>query len=227
MNLVALDASGVAGSVAYIKDNHLVGEYYMCHKLTHAETIMPMLEHMKALLEIELDQVDAIAVTSGPGSFTGLRIGVTTAKVLAQTLNVPLIGVPTLDVIAHNMTHTTHLICPLMDARRNQVYTAVYRWEGETLVRLTEHLACDLDEHIERLKAYQMPIIFLGDGVQTYKEKLVQAFGEAAHFAPRFLNLQHASTLAEVAITCYEKGEMTDPDVFVPLYLRKSQAERE
>lgn len=227
MNILAIDASGIAGSVAYIRDGKLAGEYYICHKLTHSETIMPMLEHMRDLIGVDLEQLDAIAVTSGPGSFTGLRIGVTTAKALALALNIPVVGIPTLDALAHNMTHTSATICPIMDARRNQVYTAVYKWEGKELHRLTDHLACDMDAHLEMLASRGEEILFLGDGVDVYKEKIVAQLGDKALFAPGFLNLQRASTLAEVACKAYERGESCDAASFVPIYLRKSQAERE
>lgn len=227
MNLLAIDASGVAGSVAYIRDGKLAGEYYICHKLTHSETIMPMLEHMKNLLDIDLESIDAIAVTSGPGSFTGLRIGVTTAKALALALNVPVVGIPTLDALAYNMTHTPYRICPIMDARRNQVYTAVYSWQEEGLARLTEHLACDMDEHLTYLSQDEKPVIFLGDGVDVHKEKIIAVLGNRALFAPAYLNLQHASVLAEVACEAFKRGESVSAAEFVPIYLRKSQAERE
>ena len=227
MNLLAIDASGIAGSVAYIKDNRLVGEYYICDKLTHSQTIMPMLEEMKALLNIQLEEIDAVAVTSGPGSFTGLRIGVTAAKALALALNVPIVGVPTLDTMAHAMVYTERLICPIMDARRNQVYTALYKWEADTLKRLTEHMAVDIEEYIIGLKDREEKIIFLGDGVSVYENKIKEVLGEKAVFAPSFCNLQHASVLAHVATKCYEAGQVEDPSLFVPIYLRKSQAERE
>ncbi len=227
MNILAIDASGIAGSVAYIKEGRLVGEYYICHKLTHSETIMPMLEHMKNLIGIDLESLDAIGVTSGPGSFTGLRIGVTTAKTLALALNIPVVGIPTLDTLAYNLVETEHLICPIMDARRNQVYTALYKWEGKEHKRLTDYLAIDCDEFIETHLKRTENVLFLGDGVWNYKEKLMEALGERAHFAPSYLNLQHASTLAAVAAKAYERGEAVDASEFVPMYLRKSQAERE
>lgn len=227
MNLLAIDASGIAGSVAYIKDGKLAGEYYICDKLTHSQTIMPMLEDMKALLNINLEEVDAVAVTSGPGSFTGLRIGVTTAKALALALEVPIIGVPTLDTIAHAMVYTDYLICPIMDARRNQVYTALYKWEANNLKRLTEHMAVDIEAYILELSDREEKIIFLGDGVSVYENIIKEKLGEKAVFAPSFCNLQHASVLADVATKLYKEGQVEDPALFVPIYLRKSQAERE
>lgn len=227
MNLLAIDASGIAGSVAYIKDGKLAGEYYICDKLTHSQTIMPMLEDMKELLNINLEEVDAVAVTSGPGSFTGLRIGVTAAKALALALEVPIIGVPTLDVMAHAMVYTEYLICPIMDARRNQVYTALYQWEENTLNRLTEHMAVDIEEYVTKLGERKEKIIFLGDGVGVYENMIREKLQDKVVFAPSFCNLQHASVLADVATKLYEAGKAEDPSLFVPMYLRKSQAERE
>lgn len=228
MNLLAIDASGIAGSVAYLKDGKLAGEYYFCDKLTHSQTIMPMLEHMKSLIQIDLDTVDAVAVTAGPGSFTGLRIGVTAAKALALALNVPIIGVPTLDVMANGIPFTEHYICPIMDARRNQVYTALYKGTEGKVERLTEHMATDINDYLESLKERDGKIIFLGDGVAVYRETITSLLGaERALFAPSFCNLQHASVLAAVAEQLYHEGKSEDPSTFVPIYLRKSQAERE
>lgn len=227
MNLLAIDSSSVAGSVAYIKEDKLAGEYYFCDKLTHSQTIMPMLEHMKQLIGLDLKTIDAIAVTSGPGSFTGLRIGVTAAKVLALAMEKPIIGVPTLDCLAHSFYFTERYICPIMDARRNQVYTALYKWTDTTLERLTDYLAIDLNQYLEQLQLDTQKVIFLGDGVTSYKEKIQDLLGDKALFAPTFLNQQRASVLATLAMQYYKEGKTENPDTFVPMYLRKSQAERE
>ena len=227
MNILAIEASGIAGSVAYIKDEKLVGEYYICHKLTHSETIMPMLEHLKTIIGLELDKLDAIAVTSGPGSFTGLRIGVSTAKGLALALNLPIIGVPTLDAMAHNIIYTKDLICPIMDARRNQVYTSLYQWEAGELQRLENHQAILIEELLDKLSERSEPVIFLGDGVSVFEAVIKERLGERAIFAPSFLRLQRAGTLADIAVKEYKKGNLIDADLFTPMYLRKSQAERE
>lgn len=225
MNILAIDASGLSGSVAYISDYKLVGEYYICHKLTHSQTIMPMLEHLKSMLGLELDQVDAIAVTSGPGSFTGIRIGVATAKAMALALDVPIIGIPTLDVMAHNITFTTASICPIMDARRNQVYTSIYKWDNNMLQRECDYLAVPIEELLEKVSDKE--VIFLGDGVDVLGEVITEKMGDKAQFAPSFLYMQRASVLAHLACEAYEHGEMENADDFVPMYLRKSQAERE
>ena len=225
MNILAIDASGLSGSVAYISDYKLVGEYYICHKLTHSQTIMPMLEHLKNMIGLELDKIDAIAVTSGPGSFTGIRIGVATAKAMALAIGVPIIGIPTLDVMANNITFADKLICPIMDARRNQVYTSLYKWEESTLQRVEEYLAVPIDELLEKIADQE--VIFLGDGVDVLRSQIVNKMGDKAHFAPSFLHMQRASVLAHLACEAYERGETEDADEFVPMYLRKSQAERE
>ncbi|MDA3729997.1 tRNA (adenosine(37)-N6)-threonylcarbamoyltransferase complex dimerization subunit type 1 TsaB [Niameybacter massiliensis] len=225
MNILAIDASGLSGSVAYISDYKLVGEYYICHKLTHSQTIMPMLEHLKGLIGFEMNEIDAVAVTSGPGSFTGIRIGVATAKAMALAIGVPIIGIPTLDVMAHNISFASEVICPIMDARRNQVYTGIYQWKNGTLEREGDHLAVEIDELLEKLAGRQT--IFLGDGVDVLKGKITDVMGDAAQFAPSFLHMQRASVLAQLACEAFEKGEMVDADEFVPIYLRKSQAERE
>lgn len=227
MKIIAIDASGIAGSVAYMKDGELVGEYYICHKLTHSETIMPMLEHLKELIGIELEEIDAIAVTSGPGSFTGIRIGVATAKAMALALNVPVIGVPTLDVIAHNIVYTEDLICPIMDARRNQVYTSIYKWNDEVLERINEHEAIDMGELLSKFDHLEGNVIFIGDGIEGFRGQITDKLGDRAKFAPSFLKMQRASTLGHIACIEYEKGHVEDADLFAPIYLRKSQAERE
>ncbi len=227
MNILAIDASGIAGSVAYMKDNKLIGEYYICHKLTHSETIMPMLENLKSIIGLQLETLDAIASTSGPGSFTGLRIGVTTAKAMGLALGVPVVGIPTLDVLAHNITFFDGLICPIMDARRNQVYTAIYKEGQGNIKRVSDYMAIDILEFITKLAEYKENIVFLGDGTWQYQNTLKEHLGDRAQFAPSYLNLQRASTLAQIACTEYDKGNAVDASLFIPMYLRKSQAERE
>ncbi|ONI38490.1 tRNA (adenosine(37)-N6)-threonylcarbamoyltransferase complex dimerization subunit type 1 TsaB [Candidatus Epulonipiscium fishelsonii] len=225
--IIAIDASGLAGSVSAIKEGNLLGEYYICNELTHAQTIMPMLEDLKRILNLNLGEVKAIAVTSGPGSFTGLRIGVTTAKALALSLEVPIIGVPTLDVLANGVPFTDYLICPIMDARRNQVYTALYKWNETELEQLVEYQAIDIDIIIGIIEQFDMNVIFVGDGVDVYKSHIKNILKDSAKFMPSFLKMQHSSVLAYLANKLYKEGQVEDADSFTPLYIRKSQAERE
>lgn len=227
MKILAIDASGIAGSVAYISDYKLMGEYYICNKLTHSQTIMPMMEHLKGILGLDLETLDAIAVTSGTGSFTGIRIGVATAKAMAMALNIPIIGIPTMDVMANNIHFTSAIVCPIMDARRSQVYTALYEWKEESQERISDYLAEPIDDLLDTLDSKNREVVFVGDAIDIYKEKIVERLGKRAKFAPSFLQMQRAGALADLACKAFEKGEGSDPDLFVPIYLRKCQAERE
>lgn len=128
MKIVAIDSSGLVASVAVTEDDNLIAEYTTNYKKTHSQTLLPMLDEVKKMIELDLSTLDAIAVSAGPGSFTGLRIGSATAKGLGLALNKPLIGVPTVDALAMNLYGTDQIICPLMDARRSQVYTGIYRF---------------------------------------------------------------------------------------------------
>ena len=127
MKLLVLDSSGLVASVAIMEDDTLIGEYTINHKKTHSQTLLPMLDEVVKMTETNLDEIDAIAIAKGPGSFTGLRIGSATAKGLGLALNKPIVAVPTVDAIAYNLYETKGYICPIMDARRNQVYTGTYR----------------------------------------------------------------------------------------------------
>lgn len=227
MKILAIDAAGTSGSVAYLEDGKLVGEYYLCNKLTHSQTIMPMMEHLKGIIGMNFEKLDAIAVTSGPGSFTGLRIGVATAKAMAMALNVPIVGIPTLDVIATNIQFTEAIVCPIMDARRGQVYTALYEYDEEGVRRISDHLGIQMSELLSKLNEDSRQVIFLGDGVDVFKATIQENLGSRAVFAPSFMRMQRAGVLAELGAQAFARGEGEDPNLFVPMYLRKSQAERE
>ncbi|MBP5733988.1 MAG: tRNA (adenosine(37)-N6)-threonylcarbamoyltransferase complex dimerization subunit type 1 TsaB, partial [Lachnospiraceae bacterium] len=131
MKILGIDSSGLVASVAVTNDGVLLGEYTTNYKKTHSQTLLPMLDELKKMIELDLSTLDAIAISAGPGSFTGLRIGSATAKGLGLALDKPLIEVPTLEGLAYNLCGSNALVCPIMDARRNQVYTAVYEFEEE------------------------------------------------------------------------------------------------
>ena len=126
MKILAIDSSGLVATVAVAEDNNLLGEYTINFKKTHSQTLLPMLDEVKRTIELDLNTIDAIAISGGPGSFTGLRIGSATAKGLGLALDKPLVHVPTLDALAYNLWGSSDVICPLMDARRGQVYTGIY-----------------------------------------------------------------------------------------------------
>lgn len=227
MKILAIDTSSMVASAAVMDEEKLVAEYIINHKKTHSEQLMPIIEEVLESCGLNIREIDAIAVASGPGSFTGLRIGAATAKGLAHACDIKIIGVPTLDGLAFNLPYCQGIICPIMDARRNQVYTALYKWDRGNFYKLKPHCAIALSELLEDLKKREESIVFLGDGVPVHRDTIKKVLGDRAGFAPLNADRQRASSIAELALEALKRGEGQSGDVFVPFYLRKSQAERE
>ncbi len=227
MKILAIDSSGLVAGVAVMEDDTLVAEYTVNYKKTHSQTLLPMLEEIKDMISLELDTIDAIAVAGGPGSFTGLRIGSATAKGLGLALKKPIIHVPTVDALAYNLFHTEGLICPIMDARRNQVYTGIYCFLEEKLLVVKEQCAIAVEDLADQLNNKKEKVIFLGDGVPVYKKMLEQRLKIPYCFAPAHVNRQRAAAVAALAKQYYIEGKITSAEAHVPEYLRLSQAERE
>lgn len=227
MKILGIDTSSNVASVAYLDRDTLVCEYTLNYKLTHSQTLMPMVDEVCRASELDLNDIDAIAISSGPGSFTGLRIGSATAKGLAHGLNKPIIPVPTLDGLAYNIHYTGHLICPIMDARRQQVYTALYEWQEGELIRQTEHLAIPLADLMKMLEDQDKKVIFIGDGVPVFRQVIEERLGSQAYFGEAHLNRQRASAIAALGMKLFAKGQSESFTDHTPMYIRKSQAERE
>ena len=234
MKIIAIDSSGLVASVAVIEDDILIGEYNVQYKKTHSQTLLPMLDELKKMIELDLSTVDAIALSKGPGSFTGLRIGSATAKGLGLALKIPLIEIPTLDGLACNLYGTDKLVCPLMDARRNQVYTGLYeftkgREEGGTyrLAVLLSQRAVPVDEIIQKCNGTGRETILLGDGVPVYAERLKEELKVPYSFAPAHMNRQRAAAFAVLAFQYMKEGRAVPAADHAPEYLRLPQAERE
>ena len=227
VNLLAIDSSGLVASVAVLSGGIIMAEYTVNYKKTHSQTLLPMIEEIKRMTELDLGCLDAIAISSGPGSFTGLRIGAATAKGLGLALNIPLVAVPTLEGLAYNLCHTGALVCPLMDARRNQVYTGVYSFEGGVFNTVKNQCATDIEDIITFLNAEGRKVIFLGDGVPVYRDVITEKTKTEYEFAPPHLAYQRAGALCKRAEELYEKNMTISPREFAPEYLRLSQAERE
>lgn len=227
MKLLVLDSSGLVASVALIEDDRLIAEYTTGNKLTHSQTLLPMLDEVTKMTSFNIESIDAIAVAMGPGSFTGLRIGAATAKGLGLALHKPIIPVPTVDGLAYQLFGTAHLICPMMDARRKQVYTGFYRFCGADMEVVKGQCAQSVEDTLAQLKEYKEPVIFLGDGVPVYRKEIEEAMGEDAIFAPAHANRQRAGAVGALAEVYYQKGIWQSANAFAPEYLRKSQAERE
>lgn len=231
MKILALDSSGLVATVAVMEDDIMVAEYTTCHKKTHSQTLIPMLDEIKKMTELDLSTIDAIAITKGPGSFTGLRIGCATAKGLGLALDCQLIPIPTVDALAYNMYASSALVCPLMDARRDQVYTGLYHFEKKDdnyeMVCDLEQCAISIEEIIEIVNTWEMDVIFLGDGVPAYKDKIEALCQVDYTFAPAGFNRQRASSVGILGAIYYKQGKSVPADKMEPDYLRLSQAERE
>ena len=226
MRILAIESSSLVASVAVYEDGITMAEYTANFKKTHSQTLLPMIDAMISLLGIELSSIDAIAVSGGPGSFTGLRIGSATAKGLGLALDKPLIHVPTLDATAYGIYGSSAVICPIMDARRGQVYTGLYRFEKDFEV-LMEQDALQMTELIEKLNAMGERVIFLGDGVPVYREMIKEQLKVPYDFAPAHVNRQRAAAVAALGAVYFAEGKTETAEEHKPDYLRKSQAERE
>lgn len=227
MNILGIDSSGLVASVAVVEDDNLLAEYTVNYKKTHSQTLLPMLDEIVKMTELDLSTIDAIAVAAGPGSFTGLRIGSATAKGLGLALQKPLVAVPTVEALAYNLWGTDKIICPLMDARRSQVYTGIYEFAGQELQVIEGQMAVPVTEIVEKLNALKREVIFLGDGVPVYKEVLAQKMKIPYLLAPAHLNKQRAASVATLGAVYAAKGKTESAIKHQPDYLRLSQAERE
>ena len=231
MKILGIESAALVASVAIIDENVTIAEYTTNFKKTHSETLLPMLDEIVKMTGISLSELSAIAVSGGPGSFTGLRIGAASAKGLGLSLDLPLIHVPTLDAMALNIYASDALIVPIMDARRNQVYTGIYKNNG-SLEIIKESMAVSVDELFEILKETDAKekagrAIFLGDGVPVFREYIDKNLEISHDFAPANLNRQRASNIAMLGMEMLKSGNIISADDMRPEYLRKSQAERE
>lgn len=229
--ILALDSSGLVASVAVVEGNstysNLLAEYTVNYKKTHSQTLLPMLDEIANMTELDLTTIDAIAIAAGPGSFTGLRIGSATAKGLGLALKKPLIAIPTVDALAYNLYGTDRLICPIMDARRKQVYTGIYRFEEHQLMTLKEQWAAPIEELLEELNQRGEMVTFLGDGVPVFRELIAEKLQVPYSFAPAHVNKQRAAAVAALGSIYYKEGRTETAMEHIPEYLRVSQAERE
>ena len=239
MKVLAIESSGLTASVAVVEETRTVAEYTVDYKKTHSQTLLPMIDEVVRMTDLDLAEIDAIAVSGGPGSFTGLRIGSATAKGLGLALDKPLIHVPTVDGLAYQVYGCGDIICPIMDARRNQVYTGIYTFsasagkkEGTREVDpvfqvLRMQMAIAVEDLIRRLNNYNRPVVFLGDGVPVYREMLSAGLKVPYSFAPPYMNRQRAAVVGALGIRYYQAGKYETAMEHQPEYLRQSQAERE
>lgn len=224
MKILAVDSSAIVASAALCEDGKLLAEYTLNNKNTHSETLLPMIESLLSFFSLKIEDIDAFAVSSGPGSFTGVRIGAATVKGLAFASGKKCVGVSTLEAIATNLRFHKGLICPVMNARRSQVYTALFRSDGEKLTRLMPDCAMAVSELDDVLSGYGEEVALSGDGYDV----TVEGFSKTPlRFVPERLRHQSAFSVCEAAMRAIEEGNyVTDAELRVE-YLRPSQAERE
>ncbi len=222
MLVLGIETSTRQGGAALLSEEGLLGEIFLDIATTHSERLFPLIDHLLASTGRSLDAVDGIAVAIGPGSFTGLRIGLSTAKGLALATERPLVGIPTLEALAWNLPFCGYPICPILDARKKEVYCALFRFEAIHLRRLMEDCALTPQTLTERIEE---PTVFLGDGVKVYGELLTSLLNDKALFPPRARCVSSAALVAELGLKRLLKGEQDDPASLVPRYIRPSEAE--
>lgn len=221
MKVLGIDTSNLVMSLAVIENDKLLGEYSTNLKKNHSIRLMPAISYLLDELEIDPQELEGIAVAQGPGSYTGVRIGVTTAKSMAWSLGIPLVGVSSLEVVAGNGASFDGLVSPLFDARRGQVYTALFE-KGE---RTVDDQITLLDRWAEQLAELQKPILFLGDDVSLHQSAIVQRLGELAKFGPGEWNIPRAGYIARVGSKKIKDGEIAEVNSFAPQYLQLAEAE--
>lgn len=224
MKILAIETSSRAGSAALMEEDRLIGESYLDGGLTHSQTALPMVQQVLRLAGTAWREVDAFAVSVGPGSFTGLRIGIATVKGLADAQEKPCYGISTLEGLAWNLAGFAGWICPVLDARCGQIYTALFYGDGERVLRRGEDLAMAAAQRLEELCALEGPIWLVGDGAKLcydgWKSRL-----PGLRLAPAALRQQRASSLAAAALA--GAAAPVPADQLAPVYLRRPQAERE
>ena len=227
MRILAVDTATKSCSVAIIDDKHLLAEETLVSDQTHSKHLMDMINKVIGLSGLTLSDLDGFAVTRGPGSFTGLRIGISSIKGIAAASGNPVVSVSSLDALAMQSCFSSYLVFPLIDAHRGEVYCSRYRFsrsgfEGGILRRETKEQVLPPDKAVDDINE---PCIFVGNGAFMYKESITEKVGELAHFAPPSQNTIRASTVAYLSMERFERNDTDDISSLVPYYIRKSDAE--
>lgn len=221
MYILALETTGPNASVAIINESGDTVELKNDQVLNHLQYLMPMTQELLQKQGLQLSDMTAIAASQGPGSFTGIRIGVSSARALAQVMGLETLAVPTLKAFAYNMPDFDGLICPVFDARRSQVYAGAYKWENGTIVEMVEGAPYTIDEFMEKTASLGLPRMFFGDGIKAYGD-----YFRPEEIAPEEIRLQTASSVAKLAKDMLEAGEGLHYEELKPNYMRKAEAER-
>lgn len=220
--ILAIETSSLVSSLALGNEDILKGELTVQAKLTHSEQLVPHIESLLAMCQIQKEELSSIAISNGPGSFTGLRIGLATATMLAYGLGIPLIAVETPLAMAYNLMYVTRPIVVWIDAQKKQVYEAIYRWDGTQMTSVQEVRVVQVEDRLAYMEEVQDEALFLGDGAHKYGKFLTE---KGCSLAPAHLAIPRAQSLLAAASMRWAKGEYDDIHQVSPFYLRKSEAE--
>ncbi|GAA0690784.1 MULTISPECIES: tRNA (adenosine(37)-N6)-threonylcarbamoyltransferase complex dimerization subunit type 1 TsaB [Clostridium] len=226
MIVLSIDSATDAATAAVVSNDQILGEMNFANKKQHSVLIMPMIDELLKSLDLTIDDIEGFVISKGPGSFTGLRIGMATIKGLSLGSSKPYVSISSLDSLAYNLYGANGIVCPIMDALRENVYCGLYKFENGEMIKLMDYDRLSLDELVSKLKEFNEPVYFVGDGTKKYGELLKNSL-ENCFFAPNNLNYTRASSLGELGIKLLSQGISDDINISNPLYLRKSQAERE
>ncbi len=227
MLVFGIDTCCMAATAALMNDDIMVAQTVVNQNKTHSQIMMPQIEQMFKAAEVDPMMVDAYAAAVGPGSFTGVRIGVATAKAMAQGAGKPCIAVSTLEALAYSSKYFDGVISPILDARRDQVYNALFSGGRDGLERLCPDRALSLDELLDEIKKMDKTVLFMGDATLVFRDRIEAVLGDKAVFAPKVVNLNLAGSVAEIGIEKLKAGDTVEYGKLVPEYVRLSQAERE
>lgn len=226
MKILALDTSTHMATCAVIDENRILGEYSLNQDMTHSEKLVPMIKEVLDSLDLKVSDIDLYGVSIGPGSFTGLRIGVATIKAFAHLFDKPVVAVSTLEALAFNLSYN-EIVVPMMDARRDRVYTGIYSWKDKNLNTIMEADALEVDTLLEKLDGEYENIVVNGDGTIMHRERIEAKLGDKVRFASIGANSCRATSVGELALIKYNRGQIDNYYTLAPDYLRKSQAERQ
>lgn len=225
MKVLSIDSASKVATVALLDDANLIAEYTVNNKLEHSTLIMDIVDNLLSNSNLDINDIDGFVVSKGPGSFTGLRIGMATVKGLSLGSNKPYISISSLDALAYSLVNFDGIICPIMDALRNSVYTCLYKGEGGDLKTLLDYSALEIEELIDLLKEKDEKVIFTGDAVNKHRDYILEKLPNAL-FAPIHLNIIRSSSLGELGLKKLLNNEKDDLNSS-PFYLKKPQAQRE
>jgi tRNA threonylcarbamoyladenosine biosynthesis protein TsaB len=222
MYILGIETSTTTGSVAVVSENGVIAQYSLNIEVTHSERLMSTVDRVLKDTGLTITDMDGYAVAIGPGSFTGLRIGLAAVKGLALVTGKPIAAVPTLEALAWNLPYSAYPVCPMLDARKNEVYAAMYWFDGTTFVRVMAEAVISLS-HLSELISEKT--LFTGEASHLFREEIVNLFGDRALFAPVSAILPSAATIAEIGLNMIKNGKQADLDSVTPLYIRRSEAE--